>query len=604
MYQALYRKWRPMTFSDVVGQRHVTETLRTQVQTNRSSHAYLFTGTRGTGKTTCAKILAKVANCLEPVNGEPCNRFTSCVGINNESLIDVSEIDAASYTGVDNIREIRDESAYAPAEAKMRVYIIDECHMLSKGASNALLKTLEEPPPHVLFILATTEPDKVPETVRSRCQMFTFRRLQPEDISTRLKEIAAAENIALDEAAADLLATLADGAMRNAVSMLDQCALSSKGTIGVEEVHAVIGLSTAVETLQLAKALAEGDSSLALNMLSDMYMDGKDLEAVLEGLMMLLRDLLVYRTTNNIKLMLGFYSKEDIDSIRISRLRLMHMINTIQDTLIAMKRSSNQRIDAELCLIMLSDETLAEGVEGLQMRVERLEDGYESLRRGGVVGTTTVMAGSLVANSPTQAAKAPAAPTATTASAVSTPPVPSTQHAAPTRHAAPMASTESDDSPPWDTDTSDQVRANEVSPEMAAPTMGEAEVSTRIAPDQTQSGEDGRSHSDLWKRILQRIEPNLPPSEYSFLKSVQTPILQGSRLCIVTDIPLMRNILKKTEILEAINREASIILGTDIKTDVVGSDRLGYEQTKLGSDDNLKKLADRQAEFDIIKVEE
>ena len=199
------------------------------------------------------------------------------------------QIDAASYTGVDNIREIRDESAYAPAEAKMRVYIIDECHMLSKGASNALLKTLEEPPPHVLFILATTEPDKVPETVRSRCQMFTFRRMQPEDITTRLKEIAAAENIALDEAAADLLATLADGAMRNAVSMLDQCALSSKGTIGVEEVHAVIGLSTAVETLQLAKALAEGDSSLALNMLSDMYMDGKDLEAVLEGLMMLLR---------------------------------------------------------------------------------------------------------------------------------------------------------------------------------------------------------------------------------------------------------------------------------------------------------------------------
>ena len=221
MYQALYRKWRPQTFADVIGQQHITDTLRAQLQSGRLSHAYLFTGTRGTGKTTCAKILARAVNCEHPVNGDPCNECAACRGILDGSVLDVTEIDAASNNGVDNIRDLRDETRYTPAQVRKRVFIIDEVHMLSIGAFNALLKTLEEPPEHVLFILATTELHKVPATILSRCQRFDFRRIGAEDISRRLLDVAAGEGIALTEGAARLIARLADGAMRDALSMLD-----------------------------------------------------------------------------------------------------------------------------------------------------------------------------------------------------------------------------------------------------------------------------------------------------------------------------------------------------------------------------------------------
>ena len=217
MYQALYRKWRPQTFADVIGQQHVTDTLRAQLQSGRLSHAYLFTGTRGTGKTTCAKILARAVNCEHPGNGDPCNECAACRGILDGSVLDVTEIDAASNNGVDNIRDLRDETRYTPAQVKKRVFIIDEVHMLSIGAFNALLKTLEEPPEHVLFILATTELHKVPATILSRCQRFDFRRIGAEDIARRLLDVAAGEGIELTEGAARLIARLADGAMRDAL---------------------------------------------------------------------------------------------------------------------------------------------------------------------------------------------------------------------------------------------------------------------------------------------------------------------------------------------------------------------------------------------------
>ena len=231
MYQALYRKWRPRTFDDVVGQSHITDTLKRQVATGRLSHAYLFTGTRGTGKTTCAKILARAVNCEHPVDGNPCNQCPSCLGIESGSILDVLELDAASNNGVDQVRALRDEAVYTPAAVRKRVYIVDEVHMLSTAAFNALLKILEEPPEHLMFILATTELHKVPATIKSRCQQFSFKRILPGDIAARLAYVAREEGIELRGEGASLLARLADGGLRDALSLLDQCAGPS-GPIG------------------------------------------------------------------------------------------------------------------------------------------------------------------------------------------------------------------------------------------------------------------------------------------------------------------------------------------------------------------------------------
>ena len=237
MYQALYRKYRPQTFDDVVGQNAVTQTLKNQLITGKLSHAYLFTGSRGTGKTTCAKILAKAVNCLDPVDGNPCGVCAACRGIDSGSVLDVQEIDAASNNGVDNVRSIRDDAIYPPVEVKKRVYIIDEVHMLSMSAFNALLKTIEEPPEHLMFILATTELNKVPATILSRCQRFAFRRPTAEDITGRINYVAYQEGIDITAEAAELLGRLADGAFRDGLSLLDQCASASVGTLTVEGGH-------------------------------------------------------------------------------------------------------------------------------------------------------------------------------------------------------------------------------------------------------------------------------------------------------------------------------------------------------------------------------
>ena len=280
MYQALYRKWRPKTFADVVGQEHITETLQRQVAEGRLSHAYLFTGTRGTGKTTCAKILARAVNCEHPENGNPCNRCPSCLGIESGRLLDVVELDAASNNGVDSVRALRDEAIYSPAQVKKRVYIVDEVHMLSTPAFNALLKILEEPPEHLMFILATTELHKVPATILSRCQRFSFRRIQPKDIVGRLNYIAGQENIDLKEDGAALLARLSDGALRDALSLLDQCAAAG-GAIDANAVLDAVGLAGNVQTAQLMSLILTRDARGALELLGKLYDGGKDVGAVL-----------------------------------------------------------------------------------------------------------------------------------------------------------------------------------------------------------------------------------------------------------------------------------------------------------------------------------
>ena len=361
MYQALYRKWRPKAFADVVGQEHITQTLRRQAAQGRLSHAYLFTGTRGTGKTTCAKILAKAVNCQHPVDGDPCNQCQACLGIDNGSLLDVLELDAASNNGVDHVRALRDEAIYSPASVRYRVYIVDEVHMLSTAAFNALLKILEEPPAHLIFILATTELHKVPATILSRCQRFAFRRIRPQDIAQRLRYVAGQEGMALDEDAAELLARLSDGALRDALSLLDQCGASG-GAIDTGRVLDVLGLAGNVQTAELMGCVLRREVKEALLLLDRLYRGGKDVGALLSELSTLTRDLLIRMTApeGGAALLSGGYDSAQLDSLSqgVNPTRLIYMATQLQTTAAALPLSANRRTDAELCLMRLCDEGL------------------------------------------------------------------------------------------------------------------------------------------------------------------------------------------------------------------------------------------------------
>ncbi len=376
MYQALYRKWRPRTFEDVVGQSHVTETLKSQVASGRLSHAYLFTGTRGTGKTTCAKILSRAVNCEHPVDGNPCNCCAACRGIENGSVLDVLELDAASNNGVDHVRALRDEAVYSPAAVRKRVYIVDEVHMLSAAAFNALLKIMEEPPEHLMFILATTELNKVPATILSRCQRFSFKRIRPEDISARLDYVAKQEGIQLTPEGSALLARLSDGAMRDALSLLDQCAASG-GTVDQQAVLDTLGLAGNLQTAHLMNAVRRNDPAAALTLLGDLYAKGKDIKAVLSELSSLTRDLLVMQTApqGGAALLTGGYDPGTLGALsrNFPSQRLVRVLTILQDTQSRLKLSANPRMEAELCLIRLCDETLDGSTDGLAARISRLE---------------------------------------------------------------------------------------------------------------------------------------------------------------------------------------------------------------------------------------
>ncbi|MBQ4321772.1 MAG: DNA polymerase III subunit gamma/tau [Oscillospiraceae bacterium] len=377
MYQALYRKYRPTGFDDVVGQEHVTRTLRRQIEAGRLSHAYLFVGTRGTGKTTCARILAKAANCEHPVGGNPCNECASCRGIDSGAILDVEELDAASNSSVDNIRALRDEAIFSPASVRRRVYIIDEVHMLSAAAFNALLKILEEPPEHIIFILATTEIAKVLPTILSRCQRFTFRRLTSDEIASRLIHVAQQEGQTLLPDAADLLARMADGAMRDGLSLLDQCV--GEGEIDVERVNASIGLVGAADTESIADCMEKEDAAGALQILSRLYSAGKGLDTMLEELTTLLRDALVSLVApeGGLGLLSGSHSLETVKhyAAALGAQRLISSVTAAQRTLTELSHTADKRTAAELCLIELCRPELAPGLEALAARVERLEAG-------------------------------------------------------------------------------------------------------------------------------------------------------------------------------------------------------------------------------------
>ena len=377
MYQALYRKWRPRTFDDVVGQSHITETLKRQIRENRLSHAYLFTGTRGTGKTTCAKLLARAANCLHPVDGNPCNQCDACRGIENGSIVEVLELDAASNNGVDQIRALRDDAVYSPAAVRKRVYIVDEVHMLSIAAFNALLKILEEPPEHLMFILATTELHKVPATIKSRCQQFAFKRISPAAIAGRLSYVAEQEGIALTTGGAELLSRLADGGMRDALSLLDQCAVGG-GELGEREILDALGLAGNLETAALMADIANNDAGAALERLDRLYAAGKDVGSLLNELATLTRDLLIRETApkGGAALMTGGFDEGVLRelSAALKPPRLAQILGRVQAVTADLGRSANRRVDAELCLIRLCDQTLDDSPAGLNARLTRLEE--------------------------------------------------------------------------------------------------------------------------------------------------------------------------------------------------------------------------------------
>ncbi len=375
MYQALYRKYRPKTFDDVVGQEHITETLKKQVETGRLSHAYLFIGTRGTGKTTCAKILAKAVNCEHPVNGNPCNQCAACRGIDDGSVLDVVELDAASNNGVDNVRALRDEAVFSPASVRKRVYIVDEVHMLSNSAFNALLKILEEPPEHLMFILATTELHKVPATILSRCQRHSFKRIPVDTITARLNFVAQQEHLNLQPDAAALLARMADGGMRDALTLLDQCC--GNECISTDAVISAIGLAGNLRTAQLLRSVAAGDTAGALEQFRELWQDGKDPSALLDELSMLQRDLLMQAVAprGGRELLSGAYDPVTLEELSgaFSSAQLLANLQSIQQTLGAMASQPNPRIAAELCLIRLCRPELCDDVPTLCARMDKLE---------------------------------------------------------------------------------------------------------------------------------------------------------------------------------------------------------------------------------------
>jgi len=406
-YQVLYRKWRPKTFADVSGQSHIIAALRNGVREGKPAHAYLFIGSRGTGKTSCAKILAKAVNCLNPQDGNPCNCCDNCRGIDDGSILDVVEIDAASNNGVDNIRDLREAVNFTPAVAKYRVYIIDEVHMLSDGAFNALLKTLEEPPAHVIFILATTEAHKMPATILSRCQRFDFSRIAPEDIAARLKTVADGEGFTIDGDAAMLLARLADGAMRDALSLTDQC-LSRSRNITVDVVAEATGLAGREHLYQLSNAVRRKDSGEALAIIDRLYTASRDMARLCVEWLEFYRELMlcksVLRPEEIIIATDAELNRLKAEAEQYSLSAVLYGMETLQNTSRRLQAGADRRLEIEMAAMKLTNPALDSSPEALVARIEQLEATLRRLESG-----APVRAAAPVAETPTMPQPAPSA---------------------------------------------------------------------------------------------------------------------------------------------------------------------------------------------------
>ena len=570
MYQALYRKWRPQSFDDVVGQSQVTDTLKSQMKNGRLSHAYLFIGTRGTGKTTCARILAKAVNCEAPENGNPCNRCKSCRGIDEGSVPDVVELDAASNNGVDNVRALRDEAIFSPAMAKKRVYIIDEVHMLSTAAFNALLKILEEPPEHLLFILATTELQKVPATILSRCQRHSFRRIEPELLAEQICYVAGQEGMTIVPEAAELLARLADGSMRDGLSLLDQCA--GDGNITLDSVLSSMGLVGNLRIEELLNAISSQDTESALYVFEGLWNEGKAPASLLSELAALLRDVLMLKVAprGGSGLISAGFARQSLEAFS-SRLRndwLLFSINTLQTYLSSLRDGRDPRTVAELCLISLCEPELREGAETLQLRVARLEDALAS-------GT---------ANFPPYEQKRPS---------------PGRETAAKPRAVARPEPESYADPPPFDLDEPPVVSQGDLSSEFSVDFISDSDIASQQMPEvsaqtprgayeeptpfddeaapseKTEAAFDDRepqapaakaSEDDFWADLLTLLSKTMQPGQYSIIGSslMATGERSGNSLTVYAANPFVKGQLEQNAAINAIRAAAQELCGCPI----------------------------------------
>ncbi len=580
MYQALYRKWRPRTFQEVVGQNHITDTLRRQVAQDRLSHAYLFTGTRGTGKTTCAKILARAVNCQHPVDGDPCNSCPACLGIEDGSILDVVELDAASNNGVDQVRALRDEAVYAPADVRKRVYIIDEVHMLSTAAFNALLKILEEPPEHLMFILATTEVHKVPATIKSRCQQFAFRRLLPAEIAGRLNEISAAEKIPLSTDAADLLAQLADGSMRDGLSLLDQCAGYAE-TVDVPQVLEALGMTGSRETASLLEAVALGDSEQVLETLNGLYAAGKELRALLEELSSLVRDLLILQVApkGGGALLSGGYDRAELERLEklLPPARLSQMLGALQATLNDLGRGGSPRTDTELCLLRLCDPALDESPAGLAARLERLERG-------------AVNVSPAPAETGKEEKKPASGPAEKEESGTDRDQAPSDRKIEPEPAVEEIPAAE---------DRSDEAEtAEENVPEEPGPAADAGKAGN--------GGEPGYVVPEFWPALLRDLKGKIPDSKYAVLQneSFAGCCLHGDVLQLWTPMDVHRGLLDQEAVLDPLQKRASELAGRPLRVSVLTGTvpAAGGAEPRAEQEDNFQELLDLGDQFDNITI--
>ncbi|MGI5977564.1 MAG: DNA polymerase III subunit gamma/tau [Candidatus Limivicinus sp.] len=569
MYQALYRKWRPQTFDEVVGQEHITETLKNQVRSGRLSHAYIFIGTRGTGKTTCARILAKAVNCEHPVDGNPCGKCAACRGIADGSVLDVVELDAASNNGVDNVRALRDEAVFSPAAVKKRVYIIDEVHMLSTSAFNALLKILEEPPKHLMFILATTELQKVPATILSRCQRHSFRRIDSEKLADYLKYIAEKESFNLTADAAMLIARMAEGGVRDALSLLDQC--SAYENIDTEAVYSAIGLAGNRRIAQMLDYILAHDADSALTEFSGMWMDGKDPSTFVKELSGLLRDTLIMHVASKKggSLVSGGYEPEVLKkfSKRLSTEELIAAMETLQRCMDSLRDAKNPRTAVELCLISLCDNIAGESLNALRARVSRLE---KCIAEGGVqpAAPAEIKAEEKHHEQPSPEAPAPEMPEIE----ITEPP--------------------EDDVPPFDIDDIPPekpvlVPPDDYIPEHRAPSVNKPERAAEAAPEPEKARQTGQKEitteqeaapraektgsstadDQLWKEICDAAADGLP-MDVKFLMGDRTKVtaaLEGDTLRIRAVAGFTYGRLNRQEVLHEFSLAASKITGRELR---------------------------------------
>lgn len=562
MYQALYRKWRPQTFDQVVGQSQVTETLKNQVKTGRLSHSYIFIGTRGTGKTTCARILAKAVNCHAPVEGNPCGKCPACLGISDGTVLDVVELDAASNNGVDNVRALREEAIFSPASVQKRVYIIDEVHMLSTSAFNALLKILEEPPEHLMFILATTELQKVPATILSRCQRHSFRRLDSMQIADYLEYIASQEDFLLSRDAAELIGRLAEGGVRDALSLLDQC--SAYENIDVDAVCTAMGLAGRRRSADMLEFILAHDTTRALTEFSDLWMEGKDGSAFLKELSDLVRDVMIMRVAPRKGSMLtsGGFEESVLKHFagRMQTAQLISVMETIQRYQEALKSSVSPKTTVELCLISLCDDTLGENLNALRGRVARLEDQLAS----GNIGLRQPQPPAY--REETTAAPSPA---------------------------------EEDRLPPWaDEAYAPPLREEEsipVRPAEAAPISGhfaEPEPSIQAAEPETPaeklSSPEAPARSVSWADICSMAASQLPPTLGAYLGNAAafTGALEGNVLKLQAEPGFVYERFNRPAILAAFTKAAADLSGKEIRTQLT----------------ELKKEAAPHRELDELKA--